>query len=436
MIKTPIAISLAVIIAAAAGLLGWRADSELGQLRATRDQLSARLAASGFLHDPAHPAEPLRGTRRGREDKAAETKAAIAKLIGFLDRTTAEGGPAPMSANILRMRNAETLTRTLDAAQLRQAIDALLATPDLDENDRQMGLFHVIPALAGTHPLEALERFTQAVDVFTNPDLAREILGKSLGNFAKIDPMAAAEWARKNQEKYPRFINSDAYSYLYESARDHPELLFKITGILGIQDPVQAAASVMSYTKTPQERTAAVAALRGYAATLTDETQKNAVIAKGLISLQYSLRLEGFESGSHWLESSGLSEAELSGFAEAMSCNESLDDNGPWIEWVATKLPPEQSSEKVRYLVGTWTREDYQSPGKWLATLAEGPVKTAATRIYIERIAEFRPEAASQWALSLPTGEERERALRQIYENLPQKDPAAKAAFAKAHGIE
>ncbi|MES2660171.1 MAG: hypothetical protein V4689_16225 [Verrucomicrobiota bacterium] len=433
--KIPIVISL-VVIAAAAGILGWRAESELGQLRATRDQLSAKLAASGFLHDPAHPTEPPRGTRRGRVDKVVETEAAIGKLIGLLDRKMPEGGPIPVAENMLRMRNAETLTRTLDSAQLRQAIAALLAAPDLAEEDRQMGLLFAIPALARTHPLEALGRFTQTVDAFTNVDLSHVIIEKSLANFAKIDPLAAAEWAGKNQEKYPRFINPRTYSSLYEATQDRPELAFKMIDILGIQDPVQAAGDVMSYTKTPQERTAAVAALRGYAATLTDENQKNAVIAKGLISLLNSVRLDGFDSGSHWLESSGLSEAELSGFAEKMYCNPSLDDNGPWIEWAATKLPPEQSSEKVRYLVGTWTREDYQSPSKWLATLAEGPVKSAATQAYVERVAEYRPEAAEQWAMTLPAGEERERTLRQIYQNLPRKDPAAKAAFAKEHGIE
>ena len=87
-------------------------------------------------------------------------------------------------------------------------------------------------------------------------------------------------------------------------------------------------------------------------------------------------------------------------------------------------------------LIGQWTQQDYQAAGKWRAASPEGPAKNASVSAYAMIVAEYEPQTAVQWALTLPEGQERQATFESIYQNWPKNDAAAAAAFAREHGIE
>jgi hypothetical protein len=69
-----------------------------------------------------------------------------------------------------------------------------------------------------------------------------------------------------------------------------------------------------------------------------------------------------------------------------------------------------------------------------LATLTDDAAKTTATTL-----SRYEPEAAAQWALTLPPGKDRDETLNQIYHAWPKTDPAAieaADAFARQHGLK
>jgi hypothetical protein len=92
-------------------------------------------------------------------------------------------------------------------------------------------------------------------------------------------------------------------------------------------------------------------------------------------------------------------------------------------------------AERVGNLVSQWTQQDYLAAGQWLTEVPDGPAKTPAVCAYAETVAEYEPQVAAQWALTLPAGEARQRTLLRIYQNWPKADAAAAAAFAKEQGL-
>ena len=82
------------------------------------------------------------------------------------------------------------------------------------------------------------------------------------------------------------------------------------------------------------------------------------------------------------------------------------------------------------------THQDYLAAGKWLTAAPAGEAKNAAVSTYAETVAEYEPQTAVQWALTLPIGEARKSTLQSIYQNWPKKDAAAAATFAQQYGVD
>ena len=145
---------------------------------------------------------------------------------------------------------------------------------------------------------------------------------------------------------------------------------------------------------------------------------------------------ENVGSVSQWLAKSKLTPDEKSSFAAGLSYSATGDDTGKWIEWMASNLTAESLEEPVKELVGEWTEQDYQASGKWLAAAPESPAKHTAVLAYAEAVAEYEPQVAGQWAMTLPPGPVRDETLKVIYQNWPGNDPVGAAAFAREHGLE
>ncbi len=90
------------------------------------------------------------------------------------------------------------------------------------------------------------------------------------------------------------------------------------------------------------------------------------------------------------------------------------DDTGKWIEWMSGKLPTGDWESKAGGMMDAWTRTDYKAAGLWLSQAADGPAKQAAVKSYAQAVAPYDPEAAVQWAKTLPAGKGRDELLEAI----------------------
>jgi hypothetical protein len=436
-VKVSIAASIFILLVAA--LFGYHGHQQLVSVRETHAQLVASANQLGISLDPSRPDATVRITKREREDKQADAKAAAADFIAFareMEASQKEGGPRD-EAQQKRVMEIMDRMMSLDSAQLKILIAEVRAAKDLKDETRQGLIGFSIMTLSNDHPQAALTLLTESSDLFEGGGMGSHVISSSLAKWAKADPLAAVEWVRNHSAKFPDLITDDAKRGLISgTATQDPKLAFKLVGELGLKDTSQAISGIANAARTPEQRSITLAALREHLADLKDEPARRNLSNSAVREFARNLGKEGFEAGSQWVATAGFAPAELESFAGGLHGSIKNGENGRWIEWIGDKLPPEKGSDNIRNLVHDWTQTDYQAAGQWLATAPDGPTRNSAVRSYAETVSRYEPATAAQWALTLPPGKDRDQTLRNIHQNWPKEDAAAKEAFAKEHRIE
>lgn len=437
-------IALSLLILAIGALVGWQEHQRLVVVRASHAKLVAEAAGSGVSIDPAHPEDGVRVTKRERENKDEDARKAAARFIAFAREMQAaqETGEESDEGNQKKVIDLMDLMMSLDAAQLKIVIAEIRASKDLKDDMRQGLIGFSIMTLANDHPQAALALFTESSDLMKGNGMSEHVISSSLAKWAKDDPMAALEWVRKNGEKFPDLVNDDAKRGMISgAAANDPKLAFQLIGELGLKNSNDAIRSIVDAATTPEQRTATLAALREHLAAMTDEKARAEASNNAVQSLASNAAKDGFESGSKWIESAGLTPEQLANLGSSgFSWSVKGDDTGKWVEWMGKTLPAGNvSGSGIRNMVSNWTQNDYQAAGKWLSSTPDGPAKNISIRSYAETVSKYEPETAAQWAMTLPPGKDREHTLATIYQNWPKDDDASKAAaeaFRAEHGIK
>jgi hypothetical protein len=437
-----ISITASILILLVAALYGIPNYQRLTVVRQSHAKLVAEAAQLGISPDPSNPADPVRITKRRRGNKEAEAKLAAAEYIAFSkEREAIEKNGDPLDeARQKRMLEIMDRMMSLDSAQLKILITELRASKELKDESRQRLIGFSIMTLANNHPQAALSLLTESEDLFKDDGMGKHLVSSSLVKWAKDDPLAAFEWVKKNSEKFPDLFTDKAKRDLISSAAvSDPELAFKLIGRMEIKEIDSSIYDIIRVAKTPEERTATLAALREHLKTLPDEDIRDRSSNSAMRVFATQIAKEEYDTGSKWITQSNLTPAELDYFSRALCTSNQNGEKGQWIEWIGKNIPSENSEEQIHYFVRSWTENDFQAAGKWLATTPAGPTKNTSIRSYAETVSHYEPETAAQWALTLPPGQDRDETLQEIYDNWPKNDDAAKqaaSAFAKEHGLK
>lgn len=435
-----ISITCSAIILIVGGAWGLRDQQRLNAIRERHTQLSAEAAKFGISVNLKDTETSARLTKRERADGAVEAKLAAKEFIAFaLEMEAAEKSGDTTRREAIQERITAMLERimALDSGQLKILIDEVRAATQLKDEMREGIVGFCIMTLASDHPQSALAIFTESSDLFEDDSMGNHVISTSLAGWAKDDPQAALEWLRKNSEKFPDLITDDAKKGLISgAARQDPQLAFKLISELGIKQPTEAISAIMGAAQTAEERTDSLAALRAHLATLPESEARDAS-ENAIRQLAGNVVRDGFDEASAWLNSAKLSPAELEIFAGGLHPSKQ-SETGKWVEWLGSTLAPEKSEEYIKNVMHRWTQSDYQAAGTWLTNAPDGPAKQASIRSYAETVAQYEPETAAQWALTLPPGKKRKETLASIYQSWPREDEAGKQAaeaFATQHQI-
>jgi len=439
-------ITLSLLIAAFAGLIGWNGQQRLANAEETHAKLVADAIRLGISTDTKDLSADVRFSRGEREDRSANGKAIAIDLIAFAKEMEErqKNGDSGDSDQTMQKRTLEMMDRiaSMDSTALKSFIAEVRATTEIREEMKEGLIGFSIMMLASDHPQAALAIYTETADVLKNKQMKEQVIASALAQWAKQSPEAALEWVRKNGEAHPDVVTEGAkLGIINGTAGGNPQLAFKLIGELKLSDPGDAITRMINNTRTPSDRTALLESLRGYLETVTDDKQREQLESKGLANLAIQAAEDGFESGSKWLESANLSAQDLQNIgAGGLSVyNLKGEDAGKWINWISEKIPADQSKQGIRNMMQTWAQQDYKAAGLWLDQAPAGPAKNESIRAYAETVSRYEPEAASQWADILPPGKDKDATVRRIYDNWPKKDEAGKAAaaaYAARHGIK
>lgn len=433
-----ISIALSVIILAIGLATGLMHRQQLTALRQDREQLAAEAVKLGLrVESPGHSGQP-HVTKRQREDRDNQTRSVSSQVTAFaraMEEHEKNGGDSDAEFQKQGMELMERLMG-LDPDQLKLVIDSLRADQGLSEDTRRNMIGFSVMMLADDHPAAALSLITASADLMGDSDMGQQVIVSSLGKWAKEDPRAALAWIQENSKSHPELADDDTKcSVLAGAAQTDPKLAFKLLSEMGTTEITGAIQSITEAGKSPQERAAILSAFRDHLAGISDPAERDAQREEALGGLARTITGESFDSVTKWVSAQNLTPEENDQFIGGLSYDTTKAETGKWIEWMSKTLPPDKLGERVGDLVGQWTQQDYLAAGKWLSAEPEGPAKTAAVKSYAETVAEYEPQVAAQWAMTMPAGQEREDTLKSIYENWPNKDAAAKAAFATEHGI-
>jgi hypothetical protein len=428
-----------LFILAIGGAFGVMHRRQATELAERKQELSSQAVSLGI--SPADSGSPgdHRPTKRQRDDPQKRPSTFSADLIAFATEMDAhekdaEKSDADFDKRTLEMMN---LLMELDAAELKTFIANLRGDESLSSETRGSFISFSIMLLAEDHPAAALALYTESSDLLGDNPMGKHVVASSLSRWTQQDPAAALAWLKKNAAAHPGVPDDDLkQSILNGAAEKDPKLAFKLMAELQISDPSAAVQSFIETCKTPQQRTAVLDALRSHLASLPGGEERDSLLQESLETMGRTMMGENFDAVNAWFTSAKLTPNETSQFATGLSYFNTKEDTGRWIDWMSRNLPKDALRENIDNLVGQWTQQDYLAAGKWLTAAPPSEAKNTAVSTYAQTVAEYEPQTAVQWALTLPAGLERKSTFESIYHNWPKKDAAAAAAFAQQYGVD
>jgi DNA-directed RNA polymerase subunit F len=406
--------TIAAIILALGMSFVWRDHQRLLAARALHENSTkeAGLSSDGGSYFPAL-------TRRERRKPDVRAKFVAAEFLAYHraeERQTA-GEQVSADPNEIYAKAIEHV-RALNPEELKALIQELRDTLEIDGSIRWHFVFNIISNLFDVRPESALELHFATVDLAPpNRRINEDLISKSIQNWAKDDPDSALKWLKENERKLPANAKDKAKEALLSgvASRD-PAAAFRMLSGLGMDNPNdQGIDRILSVSKTPELRMAAIAGIREYVATLPDEKKREGIQNEAVSWLGYDAAEEGFESGSKWIASANFTEGELNRFVLNLGnnmFNVHEDDAAKWVQWVNDNLPAGEVDKSIRNMVSTWARADYQAAADWIRTMPDGPLKNNSTRAYAEAVSEYEPDFAVEWAATLPAGKERDATFK------------------------
>ncbi len=430
-----VSVAIALLIIALTVLLGWRNHEELKRVRIEHWLVVDEAAEFGISveegGDIGLMMRPLE--RDGSVDREAEMKSFAVELIAFakkLENREGDGGPEDEA---IRQETMEMIKRflDLDEGQLKGVVAELKKSTEIGDEIRKGIIGFSIMMLANQSPEAALTLNAGSAELLEMDGMGKQVVESSLSRLAEKDPFAAMDWIRENGKKNPEFVRDEIKSAVIAgTARQDPAMAIELIKELQLKDDHQAAAGIARSADTSEKRLQLLETLRAL------DGDSEGIQKSVLGSMGEQLQKSGFEDSMAWLEKASLKDQEVEFFSANLSYQNTKEDTGKWLGWVEERFSTKEASNKTAEMMQQWTRNDFQAAGNWLNDAKEGSVKQAAVESYAKTVAPYEPQAAAQWALTLPEGSQRSELIKQVYREWMRKDEAAAAAFAAEQGIE
>jgi hypothetical protein len=417
---------LTAIIVAISALWGVREHRTLTVLRLQHQAALREAAELGVSSDTTKPFTATKVTRRLREDDARKVKEFADSLVAFAHemKQTEETGDPPDEG--MKKRTFELIDGmlSLTGAELKLLVAELRTRTDMDDEMRKHMIGFSIMMLAQQHPRMAIALFTESSDLMKDNPMGDHVVSSALTQWAKDEPLAALEWIKQNATKHPDLVKDDAKrAVIIGAAQQDFGLAFQLAGEIKFEGGDESLMDTLADSaNTPERQAEFLAALRKHAAGITDAKAREKFQTSGVREMFSEVTESGFDRSMKWLETAELSESESAGLLGSIDYHATKKETGKWLDWIASQPGnANQREESTRDLVRQWTGNDYRAAGEWLANSPAGPTKDAAVMSYVETVAPYDPEIATQWANTLPA-EKRGNALKEIEQRKPKSE--------------
>ncbi len=393
---------ICAVIFFVAALLGWR---ESRKLSSTRD-VNVRLVKEASAIPGNDGKSP--GVMEQRREYFGMKERVKSLASDYFSLLRNDGGASAEELATLRA-NIKSRLEELDPSAIREFMGEFNGNPDVNAGMRSDVNEYVMNVFIKKYPLELARMMSTAPELFSIGD------SNSMPDRVIYDPF-------KYLVYYFSWEKKDIQTVFQCLAEAPPEFQSRYIG---------GALEFFAYSAP--KRTELLEQLRAFASTpeqveLVKSQLNELVFGRGGAKAT-------FVEVSDWLGSANLSSDELAAATKDMEKNVRVGETGRWLDWLAkSELPEDVAKERAFELATAWTEKDYLAAGKWLNSAPAGPEKSAVASAYAAKVYPYDPEGAMQWIRMLPEGPDRSKALKTIYENMPEDSDAAKA-FASEYGL-
>jgi hypothetical protein len=401
--KCSLIICAAILFIAA--LLGWRESRQLSSSRGINARLLKEATAKLGSDNQSSNAMERRNEYLAMRERVKTIGLDYFQLFrDYGENATGESGDEFTK----RQAGIKSRLEELDPAAIRQFMDECYSNSELNLRIKRDLNGYVRTVFIAKYPIEMARMMSKSPELFG-------IDGKSAPEGYIQDPF-------KHLVYYYSWEKKDIQTVFQCLAEAPPEFQSKyISG------------AVEFYAYSAPKRTELLEEMRGFAS-----TPEQVELVKGQLSELVFGRggaKATFVEVSDWLGSANLSGDELAAATKDIEKKVRVGETGRWLDWLAkSELPDDVAKERAFELATAWTEKDYLAAGKWLNSAPAGPEKSAVASAYAAKVYHYDPEGAMQWIQTLPEGPDRSKALKTIYENMPEDSDAAKA-FASEYGL-
>jgi hypothetical protein len=396
--------AIAAFLFAAAVFLGLRGQHEITKLRSEQESLVAKVSVVQTRSD-APPTRPWaeRKTPRPRKEIADPIPAIRADLIALVRRID---GPHPvygLTGDNLNLQKdiiaIQQSLRTLSSTQIQSLLEEFRNPTGLSDDERKQALSILIATTAGRYPQSVLGMLMS--DENKELPYRREGMKAAIKSLSATEPSAAMAWLQSLppgspwiKELLPEAIEFTAYSDLQVAAD-----LIREFGV----DRYMKFASDLPEALDASQCGEWIDILRASPDDFDIDIRTKAIGKMGA-----PIARQGFEKGTRWIAAHLKEPEEIAALLNAITIERSNPETGRWIEWSGKHLPESMRDQQVESMISKWTTRDHLAAGEWLAALPNSPTKVAAAAGFAKTVAPFEPDAAMEWAQTLPPGPARD----------------------------
>ena len=425
---------LGILILAGGSFWGWRAHQQTEAAEMLHRQALVEAAALGITSSNGKEDSATKVRQRQQEKSQRKVKEFADRLIAF-NREFKEAEKAGKGEDEARRKRGLEMMEalmSLSGEELKMLVAELQSRTNIEAAEKQNILGFSLMMLAQQHPETALAIISESGDFMKGNPMGDYVLTAALTQLAKDSPTAAMEWISANGEKVPD-LNRTKTAIVVGAAQKDISLAFQMMVDLKLGTG-SVAWQLAQTAQTSEQQTDFLKAMRAKLDTISDEKERTELLEQGMSSLFNKVISGGYEDAVKWVTTAGLTEKEQEQFID--SIGNTGKGTPQWLDWLSTqKQDPERVEGRIKSLFSNWTRNDYVAAGEWLTQAPAGAAKESATEAYIEAISTYDADTAYQWAKTLPE-EKQKSSIRQIYQNLKRKDPAAAEAYATQHSLE
>lgn len=436
---------LTIAICAVFAWFQWRKSGEVAALRDARRAVEAEISMAGLDPQAAARGEMLRmaNAEDGRNGAAATESAGAARekevrgfvrdLVAFATEMEAmrESRREPDMAARSRMLEIMDRFLSLTDSDLDVLVDELVVQ-DITPKMRSELIGGSLMMMAQNNPEATLRLLARTEDMLAGNFNANWIRQSCAMALAAQDPAKAAAWLERMETESPDQVEAGIRGSMIGAMADRdPVTAWRIAMKGG--DTAGMLRQLGAGIRSDAARDVALALLRQHVS--ADPANAGPVTEAFLRGLGTGLVVSDFETASGWLANAELDEGIRDGILAGVLDAAGNVDPKPWLDWMQRNISEETAAGRIDGAIRSWTRRDFNAVGEWLNSQPQGALRNSATRTFAETLAPYEPEAAAQWAVTLPDGPEREGLLSRIYQQWSAKDAEAAAAFAGEHGI-